>query len=137
MSPQRRASHHDESHTHSYEHSLKSQILLKRIPLSLSVFLQEEQVGRRSPEDGSGPVADESEEADGDEVEAADAVVSAGKINGGDSVGAAEGEEGRVLEEDGGGSYFCDREIGGLKEVEDNVGEEEEGNVSCPGLGHS
>lgn len=79
---------------------------------ALSIFPQEKQVRGRSPEYGAGPVADEGEEANGDDVEAADAVVGAGEVDGGDCVGAAKGEEGCVLEEDGGGGDFGDGEVG-------------------------
>lgn len=113
-------------------------MVTERIRPALSVLLQKQQIRRRGPEDGAGPVADEGEQADGDDVEAADAVVRAGQVDRGDCVGAAGGEEGGVLEEDGGRGDFGDGEVGagGLQGLQDDAGEEEEGDVCGAGLGH-
>ncbi|KAM0513531.1 hypothetical protein ACHAPE_007793 [Trichoderma viride] len=81
-------------------------------------------------------ITHEGEDPDGDDVEAADAVVGAGEVDGGDCVGAAGGEEGCVLEEDGGGGDLGDGEGGALEGMEDEGGEEEEGDVCGAGLGH-
>ncbi len=61
-------------------------------------LLQQEQVRGRRPPDGPGPVADKGEYADDNNVIAADAVVCVGQIDRRDAVGAAEREEGDVLE---------------------------------------
>lgn len=113
MCSQRRTRRNDKRHAHRHKDSQQNEMVAKRIRSpALSIFPQEKQVRGRSPEYGAGPVADEGKEANGDDVEAADAVVGAGEVDGGDCVGAAKGEEGYVLEEDGGGGDFGDGEVG-------------------------
>lgn len=112
-------------------------MIAKRIcPSTQAILPQQQQIRSRGPEYRPCPVTHEGEDPDGDDVEAADAVVGAGEVDGGDCVGAAGGEEGCVLEEDGGGGDLGDGEGGALKGVEDEGGEEEEGDVCGAGLGH-
>ena len=145
--PQRRARRHDKRHARRREDGQQDDVAAVRLghgrrprvlwlSLVLVAVLQEKQIRRRRPEEGAGPVADEGEDADGDDVEAADAVVRAGEVDGGDCVGAPEGEEGRVLEDDGGRGDFGDGEVGGLEGLQDDAGEEEQGDVGGAGLGH-
>lgn len=99
-------------------------MLAEDAPVAVLVAAQQQQVRGRDPEDGAGPVADEGEEADGDDVKAADAVVGRGEVDRGDGVGAAKGEEGCVLEEDCGRRDFWDGEVDSLEGVEEDVGKE-------------
>jgi len=48
--------------------------------------LQEEEIGGGGEEDWTSPIADEGKEAYGKDVVAADAVVGAGEVDGGDGV---------------------------------------------------
>ena len=75
---------------------------------TLAPSLQQKEVSGRSPEDRASPVADKGEDADGDDVEATNAIVGAGEIDGGDGVRAAISEEGGELKEDGGYSNLGD-----------------------------
>jgi hypothetical protein len=97
------------------------------------------QHGRASdPPDRPRPVPDERQQADGADAVAADAVVGVGEVDGGDGVGAAEGEEGGVLQEEGGGGEGGGGggEGGGEgEEGELGVEEQVEGDVECAGLG--
>lgn len=101
MSPQRCTSCHDKGNAGSCKDSEQGQVLLENILLALTVLLQQEQICCRCPEDRPCPVADEGEETNSDDIEAANAVIGAGEVDRGDGVGAAEGKEGHVLEEDG------------------------------------
>lgn len=62
--------------------------------------VEEKYAGER-PVRGTGPVGEEDEEADGEDVVAADAVVGVGEVDAGDAVVEAEGEEGGLAEEEG------------------------------------
>lgn len=101
------------------------------------MFAQEEEIRRGGPEDWTGPVAHQGEKADTKDVEATHAVVRTGEVDRRDRVGASEGEEGHVLEEDGGRGDFCDGGVGRLEKLEDDLGEEEEGYVGGSRLRHS
>lgn len=61
--------------------------------------VEQAQHGGRGPVKGPGPVGGEKQDADGDDVVARDAVVGVGQVDAGDGVGIAEGEEGRVREQ--------------------------------------
>ena len=61
--------------------------------LLFAVGAEQEDAGER-PVHGPGPVGEEDEEADGEDVVAGDAVVGVGEVDGGDGVAVAEGEEG-------------------------------------------
>lgn len=61
--------------------------------------VEEAEDGGGRPVDGSRPVGDEQQDADGDDVVAADAVVRIGQVDARDGVGVAEGEKGRVREQ--------------------------------------
>jgi hypothetical protein len=54
----------------------------------------EEEYACEGPVRGTGPVGEEDEETDGEDVVAADAVVGVGEVDAGDAVVEAEGEEG-------------------------------------------
>ena len=66
----------------------------QQVLLPLTAQSQQHEVCRGCPEYGTGPVVDEGEDSDDDDVVPAHAVVSVGKVDGGDGVGAAEGEKG-------------------------------------------
>lgn len=146
--PQGRAGGHDEGDAGGGEDGQQRDVgppyvggpgllLLPLRPLPVGEELaQEEEVRGRGPEDGAGPVADEGEETDGDDVVVADAVVGARQVDGGYGVGPARGEEGGVLEEDRGRGDLGDGEGEGLEVAEDEGGEEEQGDVCHPGLGY-
>lgn len=72
--------------------------------------VEEAEDGGRCPVDGAGPVGEEEEDADGDDVIASDAIVGIRKIDAGDGVGVSEGKERRVGEEERG-----ERVLGGLE----------------------
>lgn len=57
------------------------------------VVVEEEYAGKR-PVRGTGPVGEEDEKSDGEDVVAADAVVGVGEVDAGYAVVEAEGEEG-------------------------------------------
>lgn len=135
--PQRRARRHHKRHARRRKDGQQDDVAAKRPGRpSLSAVLQEEQVRRRRPENGAGPVADEGQGADGDDVEAADAVVGAREVDGGDCVGAAKREKGRVLEDDAGRGDFGNGEVGRFKGLQNEAGEEEEGDVGGTRLSH-
>jgi hypothetical protein len=95
--PQRRARRHDEHQLRRCEYGVQRYVLSQHVLLARRPETHEHYRRRGCPEDGTGPVAHEGEDADGDDVVAANAVVGAGEVDGGDRVGAAEGEEGHVL----------------------------------------
>ncbi|KFY74404.1 hypothetical protein V499_05562 [Pseudogymnoascus sp. VKM F-103] len=109
--PQHRARRHDEYQSRRCKHGLQRDVLQKHVLLAPCSETQEHHRCSGSPEDGPGPVAHESEDSDGDDVVAADAVVGAREVDGGDGVGAAEGEEGHVLEYKGGDGDLGEVEV--------------------------
>lgn len=125
MCSKRRASRHDKRDADGNEEGLKGDVLHKGITTALVVLAEQQEVRGRGPKQGAGPVAHKGEDADGDDVEAADAIVGARQIDRRDGVGAAKGEEGGVLEEDGCRGDLGDRHVDGLEGVEEDVGEEE------------
>jgi len=133
MHAQYGASSHDSSHSTGDKERQHGSMWPKG-----STATEQEDVNCQSPPDGRGPVSDKGEQADGGGVEAGDAVVGAGQVDGGDGVGAAKGEEGHLLHEEGGGADFGNGERRGEGEEEAVlvVHEEEEGDVGGAGLGH-
>lgn len=135
--PQRRACSHDERDTSSDKERQQSEVLAEDMAVAFFILVEQQEVGSGDPEDRAGPVANEGEDADDDDVEVANSVVGAGEVDGGDGVGATEGEEGGVLEEDRDGTDFRDGKVGGLQGMKEDVCKEEERDVCCAGLSHA
>lgn len=135
--PQRRACSHDERNTSSDKERQQSEVLAEDMAVPFIILVEQQEVGSGYPEDRASPVADEGKDADNNDVEAADSVVGAGEIDGGDGVGATEGKEGSVLEEDRDGTDFRDGKLGGLQGMKEDVCKEEERDVCCTRLSHA
>lgn len=134
--PQHRTSRHHRRDTPRRKHRLHRHMPQKHPPPPTSP--QQQHRRRRRPVDGPRPVPDKRQQPDDGGVVAGDAVVRAREVDRGDGVGAAEGEEGRVLQEEGGGAEVCEGEGGvvGGEEAGLEVEEEEEGDVGGAGLGY-
>lgn len=92
------AGYHDEENAERREKREVSDMLQKHIASFASLaMLQKEQIRRGCPVDRPRPVADESENADSEDVEAGDTVVGAREVNRRYCVCATEGEERCVL----------------------------------------
>ncbi|KFY18481.1 hypothetical protein V493_08586 [Pseudogymnoascus sp. VKM F-4281 (FW-2241)] len=109
--PQPGARRHDEHQSRRCKYGLQSNVVLQHALLARCPETQKHYRRSGCPEDRPGPVAHESEYADGDDVVPADAVVGAGEVDGGDGVGAAEGEEGHILKQEGGDGDLDEVEV--------------------------
>lgn len=88
-------------------HPIRNMQLLGVDEALLTPVRAEEQHASKRPVYGACPVGEEDEEADGEHVVAGHAVVGVGQVDGGNCVAVAEGEEGGLDKEEGGGCYCC------------------------------
>jgi hypothetical protein len=67
---------------------------------TFAVEIKQQKISGRRPEYRTSPIRDESQEADGNDIVAAHAIVGAGEVDGGDGIRASEGKEGSMLEKE-------------------------------------
>ena len=75
MRPQHRTRCHNKRDTRGDKEGQNGEVLPKNEAVALAVLAQQQEIGGGDPEDRASPVADKGEEADGDDVEAADSIV--------------------------------------------------------------
>lgn len=137
MRPQRGASCHYKCDTRGREYGQQRDVSPVDVLLSDFALAHEQDIGCGHPVDGAGPIADEGEHADGEDVKIANAIVRAGQVYRGDGVGAAKGEVGGVLQEEGRGRQFGEGEVLCREELKEHVEQKEERDVGGTGLGHA